>query len=144
MIKGLMLFTAVCLMSFSASAQNPVTGDASAGEGIFKKCQACHVVEDDEGNKIAGRTGRVGPNLYGLNGRGAATVDGFRYSKALSAAGEAGLVWNEESFVAYVKDPNGFVREYLDDRRARGSMTFKLRDTEDALNLYAYLVSVGQ
>ena len=40
-------------------------------------------------------------------------------------------------------DPTGHLREYLDDSRARGKMAFKVRDADDAANLYAYLVSVG-
>ena len=148
MIRVLMLFAAVCLVSACASPEDHATGDvsagdASAGERAYVKCHSCHVVADGEGRIIAGRHNPIGPNLYGMIGRRAATVEGFRYSKSLVVAGEAGLVWDEESFVAYLMDPDGFVREYLNDGRARSTMTFKLRDSEDALNLFAYLASVG-
>lgn len=153
MIRALMLFTAVGLVSACAGVENHATddaatgdasaGDASAGKRAYLKCQSCHVVADDEGRIIAGRRTPLGPNLYRMIGRRAATVEGFRYSRSLVAAGEAGLVWDEESFVAYVMNPNGFVREYLDDSSAGSTMTSGLRDSEDALNLFAYLASVG-
>lgn len=119
------------------------TGDAAAGESVFSKCQSCHVVADDEGNVLAGRNGRTGPNLYGLPGRTAGTVEGFRYQRAIQEAGEAGLTWNEETFVAYVLDPQGFLREYLDDSRARSGMSFRLRTEEEAADLWAYLYSLS-
>ena len=58
-------------------------------------------------------------------------------------AGDAGLAWNPEDFVAYVQDPTGFLREYLDDRGARGKMSFRLRGDEDAKNVYAFIKSLG-
>ncbi len=118
-------------------------GDPAAGEQVFNQCSQCHVVTDDEGNTLAGRSGRVGPNLYGVVGRTAGTVEDFRYSSSMVEAGEAGLEWNVEDFVVYVQDPTGFLREYLDDRGARGKMTFRLRDEEDARNVFAYLRSLG-
>lgn len=118
-------------------------GDASAGESAFNQCQTCHVVVNDEGETLAGRNARTGPNLYGIIGRQAGSVEDFRYSNSLVEAGEAGLIWNEADFVAYVQDPTGHLREYLDDSRARGKMAYKVRAEEDAANLYAYLVSIG-
>jgi cytochrome c len=59
------------------------------------------------------------------------------------AAGEKGLVWDQASFVAYVQDPTPFLREYLEDTGARGSMAFKVRSEEDAKNLYAFLASLA-
>lgn len=120
------------------------TGDAEAGEKAFKQCVACHVVADADGNVLAGKRAKTGPNLYGIAGRAAGAVEGFKYSKSMIAAGEeAGLIWNEASFVPYVQDPTGHLREVLDDKKARGKMAFKVRKEEDALNLYAYLVSIG-
>jgi cytochrome c len=53
--------------------------------------------------------------------------------------GATGVVWGQENFVAYVQDPTDFLREVLDNRRARGKMAFQVRDEEDAVNIYAYL-----
>jgi len=127
-----------------AFADGHATGDAEAGEKVFSKCKACHSVVDADGEVIV-KGGRNGPNLYGLYKRVAGTEEGFgkKYGKSLIEAGAAGLVWDEENFVNYVADPRAFLRETLDDKKARSKMSFKLGDAEDAANVWAYLVSVG-
>lgn len=131
--------TALTAVPIMASAQS---GDAAAGERAFRGCQACHVVTNDAGETLAGRNAKTGPNLYKISGRAAGSVDGFRYSDAMAAAGEAGLVWDEESFAAYVQDPTGYLQTYLDDSSARGSMSYKVRKPEEAVDLYAYIASL--
>ena len=133
---------AAMLMAAPALAQD-MSGDAAAGEGAFSQCQTCHVVVDDAGETLAGRNAKTGPNLYGIIGRQAGTVEDFRYGDDLVKAGEQGLVWDEEAFVAYVQDPTGFLRDYLQDPKARGKMTYRVRSEEDAHNLAAYLASLG-
>lgn len=130
------------MMTAPALAQE-ATGDAAAGEEAFGQCATCHVVVDDAGETLAGRNARTGPNLYGVAGRQAGIVEDFRYGDDMVKAGEAGLSWTEEDFVAYVQDPTGYLREVLDDRRARGKMAYKVRDEAEAVNLYAYLESLG-
>ncbi|MEL6520465.1 MAG: cytochrome C [Pseudomonadota bacterium] len=121
------------------------TGDAAAGEEAFgKQCVACHVVVNDAGETLAGRNAKTGPNLYAVAGRPAGSIEDFRYGTGMEEAGEKGLVWTEESFVAYVQDPTAYLREYTENKRARGKMSFKVRAEEDALNLYAYLFSLGE
>jgi len=117
-------------------------GDAAAGATVFKKCQACHMVVTPDGRKLAGLSGRVGPDLYGLDGRQAGSVAEFRYSKWLKEAGEKGLDWNEDDFVAYVADPTGFLRDKLGTQAARGNMTFKLTNAQEARDVYAYINSL--
>ncbi|MBY6155353.1 c-type cytochrome [Vannielia litorea] len=121
------------------------TGDAAAGEETFaKRCVTCHVVQDADGNTLAGKASKTGPNLYNVAGHTAGAVEGFRYSKDLEAAGaESGLVWTEEHFVAYVQDPRGFLREFTGDSKAKSKMSFRLKGEEDAANVYAYLVSLN-
>lgn len=126
-------------LPMAATAQS---GDPSAGETAFRGCQACHVVVNDAGETLAGRNARVGPNLYGVAGRAAGSVDGFRYSDAMASAGDNGLVWDEESFVAYVQDPTGYLQGYLDDSSARGKMAYKVRSADEAADLYAYLAGL--
>jgi cytochrome c len=118
------------------------TGDVAAGESAFRQCIACHVVTNAEGEVLAGRRAQTGPNLYEVSMRTAGSVEGYRYSSALTEAGEAGLIWDEANFVAYVQDPTGFLREYLDDSGARSAMSYRVRSEDDAANLYAYLVSL--
>lgn len=132
------------LMASPLLADGHATGDAGEGEKVFKKCKACHSIVDAEGEVIE-KGGRNGPNLYGLYTRVAGTEEEFgkKYGDSLIETGEAGLEWNEADFVNYVADPRKFLREYLDDKKAKSKMSFKLKDEEDAANVWAYLVSVG-
>ncbi|MEX0337962.1 MAG: cytochrome c family protein [Arenibacterium sp.] len=128
------------LLATPVFADGHAVGDAEKGEKGFNKCKSCHMIESAEGDTIV-KGGRTGPNLYGVIGRVAGSVDGFRYGDDLVAAGEAGLVWDAENFQTYVQDPRAFLREYLDDSKAKSKMTFKLKSGGD--DIYAYLVSVG-
>ncbi|SPJ24658.1 c-type cytochrome [Palleronia abyssalis] len=142
-MKLVVLSFAASLLAAPAFAEShEMAGDAAAGETVFNQCQACHVVVNDEGETLAGRAGRTGPNLYGVVGRTAGTVEDFRYSDAMVEAGEAGLQWDLANFVPYVQDPSGHLSEFLDSR-ARGKMSFRLRNEEDAQNVFAYLQSLG-
>ena len=101
-------------------------GDAEKGEKAFKKCKSCHAITDADGENIV-KGGKTGPNLYGVIGRAAGSVEGFKYGKDLVAAGEAGLVWDEANLAEYSKDPKAFVQAELDDSGAKSKMTFKLK-----------------
>lgn len=131
----------LALLGAPAFADGHASGDAEAGAKVFNKCKACHMIADAEGNDIV-KGGRTGPNLYGVYTRVAGTAD-FRYGDSIVQAGEAGLAWNEEEFVKYVADPKKYLAAYLDDKRAKSKMSFKLRDETDAADVWAYLVSVG-
>jgi cytochrome c len=133
----LMIATAAMMLAGSGAA---FAQDVEAGEREFNKCKSCHMIVADDGTQIV-RGGRTGPNLYNIIGRQAGSVEDFRYGDALVAAGEAGLVWDEESFVAYVQDPRGYLREYLDDPSARSKMSYRLRSGME--DVYAYLASVS-
>ena len=142
-MRSIAITAALCAVPFGAFAQE-TTGDAAAGEEAFSQCVTCHVVEDPSGEVLAGRGAKTGPNLYGVAGRQAGIVEGFRYSDSMVEAGEGGLVWTEEAFVPYVHDPTAYLREVTDDRRARGKMTYKLRGPdEEAANIYAFLAQYG-
>ena len=96
-------------------------GDAAAGEKVFRQCQACHVVKKG--------VNRVGPSLYGVVGRPAGTVDGFKYSKAMA---ESGITWTEEQIDSYLADPRGVVKGTR--------MAFAgLKDEQDRLDVIAYI-----
>ncbi|MDJ0825350.1 MAG: cytochrome C [Rhodobacter sp.] len=139
MIRTTLPLLAALSLAAPALAEGHVTGDADAGADAFSQCQTCHVIADDDGNVLHGKKAKTGPNLFGVFGRQAGVVDGFRYGKSLVEAGEAGLVWDEEQLVAYLQDPKDFLRTYLDDKKARSKMSFKVRKEEDALNLTALL-----
>ena len=55
-------------------------GDAAAGEKVFKKCKACHYV-DQEKNKS-------GPHLVNIVGRAAGAVDGCVRERERGREGE--------------------------------------------------------
>ena len=128
-----------------ADAHASSQGDAASGEEQFnRQCVACHVVQNADGEILAGRNAKVGPNLYGIAGRQIGSVEGFRYGDDIVELGEMGNVWVEESFVAYVQDPTGYLREALENRRARGKMAYQVRDEGQAYDLYAYLATFAE
>jgi cytochrome c len=131
----------MALLGAPAFADGHATGDAEAGAKVFNKCKSCHTIADAEGNKIV-KGGRTGPNLYGLFTRVAGSSD-FKYGKSMVEAGEAGVTWDEESFIKYVANPKNFLVEATGDSRAKSKMSFKLKKEQDAANVWAYLVSVG-
>ncbi|NNK79234.1 MAG: c-type cytochrome [Litoreibacter sp.] len=141
-----MKFTAIAalttvLLAAPAFADGHATGDAEAGEKVFKKCKSCHMIVSDDGDVVQ-KGGKTGPNLYGIFGRAAGSTD-FKYAKSIVAAGEKGLEWNEAEFVAYVADPKKYLAAYLDDSKAKSKMSYKLKKADEAANVWAYLVSVG-
>ena len=128
------------ILTALAAASLATASFAEAGAKEYNKCKSCHMIVADDGTEIV-KGGRTGPNLYGVIGRQAGSVEGFRYGASLVAAGEAGLVWDEETFTTYVQDPKKFLAEYLDDAGARSKMSYRLR--KGMADVYAYLVSVG-
>ena len=68
--------------------------DAKRGEKLFEECRACHSIE-------RGVNG-VGPSLYGVFGRRAASLEDFRYSPALK---RSGITWTPQTLDTYVADP---------------------------------------
>ena len=114
-------------------------GDAEAGEKAFKRCKACHSIIN--GEEVIFRGGRTGPNLFGVIGRTAGTVEEYKYSNDLIAAGEAGLIWDADTLVAFATEPRAFLREFLGDGGARSKMTFRLRKGGE--DIVAYLASVA-
>ena len=142
-----LLAASLALVAGAALAQDDMpapTGDVAAGETAFgRQCVACHVVVNDAGETLAGRNAQTGPNLYGIAGGAIGAQEGFRYSEGLVALGEAGEVWSEEHFAGYVTDPTAWIREATENPRARGLMSFRVRDAQDALDIYAYLHSLS-
>lgn len=115
-------------------------GDAAVGEKEFSKCKACHSIIAADGSAVV-KGGKVGPNLFGVIGRPAASLPGFKYGPSILAAGAKGLVWDEALLSTYVQDPTAFLKDYLGDDAAKSKMTFKMaKKSEDVA---AYLASLA-
>ncbi len=117
-------------------------GDPVAGEKAFKTCQTCHSIVGDDGVKIAGTGAKTGPNLFKVIGRPAGSYPDFKYGDSMLAAGAKGLVWNEDEFTKYTKDPSAFLQDYLGDPKAKGKMMFKVKNPDDAHNIWAYFSTI--
>ncbi len=76
---------------------------AAAGKKVFKKCKSCHQV----GEKAKNRTG---PHLNGIVGASAATVEKFKYSRALEKAADGGLIWSEKELAGFLKKPKAYLK----------------------------------
>jgi cytochrome c len=139
-----MKYTLTALVVLAASSGMALAaGDAEAGKKIFNQCQTCHVVADPDGNVLAGKNAKTGPNLYGIVGRAAASVEGFKYGDGIQEAAAKGLVWNEENLTAYVQDPAKFLEEFTGNDKAKSKMVFKVRKEQDAANVAAFLASLS-
>lgn len=80
-----------------AQDAGPGAGDPARGEELFKKCAACHTLEQSGRNK-------AGPRLHGLFGRKAGGVADFKYSPALK---DSAIVWTPETVDAlFAKGPD--------------------------------------
>ncbi len=98
--------------------------DPAAGEAVFKKCAACHTVDKGGANK-------VGPNLYGIVGRGMGTHEGFNYSAGMKEFA-AGKSWDYEALSQFVTKPKAYIKGT--------AMGFAgLPKSDERANLIAYL-----
>jgi cytochrome c len=106
----------------AASAGTTTAQDVEKGANSFKKCLACHAIGPGAQNK-------VGPVLNGLDGRKSGTVPDFNYSDANK---NSGIVWNEQNFEDYIKDPKAKV--------PNTKMIFPgIKNEQEAKDLWAYI-----
>ncbi|MGO4909173.1 cytochrome c family protein [Pseudorhodobacter sp. W20_MBD10_FR17] len=133
----LSLIATAALLALTAPA---FAGDAANGEKEFKKCKACHAIIADDGTEIV-KGGKVGPNLYGVIGSAAGSVEGFNYSDVMKESGANGLIWDEATLAEYLPDPSDFLEEHSGDAKGKSKMTFKLKKGGE--DVAAYLASVG-
>ncbi|MGY8995060.1 MAG: c-type cytochrome [Alphaproteobacteria bacterium] len=71
-------------------------GDPVRGEDLYSRCMGCHALERN----------RTGPQHCGLIGRQAGTLDGFRFSEAMT---NSGIVWTVVELDRFLADPLGTV-----------------------------------
>lgn len=99
------------------------SADYSRGRRTFKLCQSCHTLAE-------GGPNLVGPNLYGVFGREIGSVDGFRYSDAVT---KADFEWTPEVLAQWLENPRGFL--------PGNNMSFAgVRRPDDRLAVIAYIM----
>ncbi len=113
----------------AAEAEQPIefylaSADPAKGAEVFKKCQACHTIDQGAANGL-------GPNLYHVVGEPVGQGRGFAWSDALSGHGGA---WDWKTLSEWLANPKKF---------APGTkMTFAgLSSPEDRANVIAFLNS---
>jgi cytochrome c len=112
----------VCAFVLAAAAGAAhADGDGTRGEKKFEECATCHSL-------MQGQNG-VGPSLHALFGRKAASVEGFRYSPAMS---RSGITWTRETLDNFIADPQKVVSG---NRMPYSGMT----DAGERADLIAYL-----
>jgi len=89
---------AAAVLAIIATSPALAEGDAAAGEKVYKKCKTCHSLE-------AGKN-KLGPNLAGIFGRQAGSVEGYKYSAAMASSG---IVWDEATMDAFLVKPKDVV-----------------------------------
>lgn len=108
-----------------AEAVAALNADVKKGGKVFRKCKACHVVDEAKN--------RVGPNLMHLIGRPAGHVEDYKYSDANK---DSGITWTVDVLQEYLKDPKGYV--------PGTKMSFAgLKKDDEVNNVIAYIFEEG-
>ncbi|MBU6299755.1 MAG: cytochrome c family protein [Alphaproteobacteria bacterium] len=106
------------------SPPKAITGDVAAGAKVFQRCAMCHTDQQGAAN-------RIGPNLFDVVGRKAASLPNFSYSSALKGSG---ITWTDDKLKEWVSGPQKVV--------PGTRMTFPgLSDQKQVDDLIAYLNS---
>ncbi len=138
-LKAALLVFTISFGAFAGAAE--AAGDADQGAKVFKKCSSCHTLE-------AGKK-KIGPSLAGLFGRAAGSLEGYKFSEDMTAAGAAGLVWSHETLAGYIKrdnpkGPKTYIGEVIGKKQAKIKMAFPgLKEDADIANLIAYMAASG-
>jgi cytochrome c len=90
---------AILCLGLSLVAPPLDAADPAAGKAVFGRCRICHTLD------AGGRNG-AGPNLHGLFGRKAGTVENFGYSAAMK---NSGIVWDDAALAKYLHSPKALV-----------------------------------
>ena len=72
---------------------------AAEGAKVFKKCAACHSINEGGSNKI-------GPALWGVLGRSVGSVPDYKYSKAMASYGKN---WSFEEMNGFLIKPKEWI-----------------------------------
>jgi cytochrome c len=108
-----LLFAGLTLLDVGR-AQSP----ASEKELFEKRCGGCHALDRD----------KEGPELHGVYGRKAASVESFQYSDALK---KSNIVWTDETLERWLADTEKLV--------PNNDMTFHVEKPDERRAIIAYL-----
>ena len=98
MRPGFVMGLSLAVAAFTASTATRAA-DADSGQAVFKtQCGVCHAVQE-------GKT-MIGPSLFGVVGRAAGKVPGFRYS---AASQSTDIVWTPDMLDKYLTAPKAVV-----------------------------------
>ena len=75
-------------------------GTVDHGKKIFSVCKSCHSIKEGGGNKI-------GPALWGVLGKSAASAPNYKYSKAMVAYGKN---WSFEEMNGFLIKPKDWIK----------------------------------
>jgi len=124
---GLMGVSAVMLVALAEPAS--AGGDAAKGKEAFAKCAICHQVGP-------GAKTLLGPELNGIVGRKAASVEGYPYSPGMKKLGDEGFVWTEANINKWIVDPKAMLPE------SPMALAFQgVPDADERANIIAYLAT---
>ena len=141
-LKGQTMLRFILAGLFLATPALAQEGDAAKGETEFRKCKACHMIQDPQGVDLV-KGGKTGPNLYGILGRPLAAQEDYTYGEGLARLSQENpeAVWTQESLTAYISDPTAWVREQTGDAKAKSKMTFKM--ARNQADVVAFLAQHG-
>lgn len=100
MKRSLLLLPMVAAALLTAVV-SPALADAAAGEKVFAKCKLCHTT-------VKGAPNKVGPNLFGIVGKGVAENATFKYSAAMAGL-KGKKTWTEAELDTYLTNPKAKV-----------------------------------
>jgi len=98
---GLQIIAVTATLLIGLAAPALAEGDTAAGEKVFNKCKACHMIGD-------GAKNRVGPSLTGIVDEEIASNPDFKYSDAFMEKKAEGVVWTDEVLHEYLISPKAF------------------------------------
>jgi cytochrome c len=121
-MKHILLVAAAMLALTLTGGARAQSGDTARGERMYRACAPCHSLEPNRN--------MTGPSLAEVWNRTSGSLQSFpRYSPALQSAG---IVWNDDTLDAWIKDPQHFI--------PGNTMTFPgLRSAQERTDLLAFL-----
>ena len=100
-----------------------------ANDKAFKKCKACHSIEQ------GGKNG-TGPNLWNIMHRGTGAMEDYKYSKKFLKWAEENPVWTVELMDQWLTNSKKMIKGT--------KMNYKEKKEEKRAEIIEYLQSMGE